>query len=536
LNFSFSQEVTIRDSVFEKKLKMIRLLTDTQQYSEAMRELNAMEGSVAIKKSVSNEVEYRLMIARVLRLSGDHDAAMQQLNSLPDLNKNKKLKLKVDFRKAALYTENPKYSMEERVEIVYPIIERSIATAKELNLLDDLASFYNLKATMHRDECAYIERNCKENKKLAMEFYKKSMKLFLVIKDTVNYHNVLNGLFRLSMEEKTADMDSLKKLVDKFTKTSVYAPNNITSHNLLGGYYLHIKKDSVKYLSQIVMSKDESLQMIHKNADNTVNKMKVLYKFDSLNVAIFHNKNMLTQKDILIQEKSKSIYQNIVFSIILGVLILILIALFLNQRRLGERKKIVNKELEKSNRNYQLLIKESNHRIKNNLQMILSIIALDMENGKGKNKQALYNISAKIATITALHRILNFEEHNQKVELRTYFGDIIEYYINLSGSEISFSTDFANVKIPSERIIYFGLILNELISNTIQHRSTKEDVVIQVLKSEESNIFIYRDSSNFEEFVKKNGITLIEDLISRFGGDDLSFNSKTGEYKFYFDE
>jgi len=284
------------------------------------------------------------------------------------------------------------------------------------------------------------------------------------------------------------------------------------------------------------MSKDESLQMIHKNADNTVNKMKVLYKFDSLNVAIFHNKNMLTQKDILIQEKSKSIYQNIVFSIILGVLILILIALFLNQRRLGERKKIVNKELEKSNRNYQLLIKESNHRIKNNLQMILSIIALDMENGKGKNKQALYNISAKIATITALHRILNFEEHNQKVELRTYFGDIIEYYINLSGSEISFSTDFANVKIPSERIIYFGLILNELISNTIQHRSTKEDVVIQVLKSEESNIFIYRDSSNFEEFVKKNGITLIEDLISRFGGDDLSFNSKTGEYKFYFDE
>lgn len=515
---------------------MIRLLTDTQQYSEAMRELNTMEGTVEINKSVSNEVEYRLMVARVLRLSGSFDEAMQQLKSLPDLNKNKKLKLRVDFRKAALYSENPKYSMEERIVIVYPIIERSIAAAKELNLLDDLASFYNLKATMHRDECDYIQRNCDENRVKARANYIKSMHLFLTLKDTVNYHNVLNGLFRLSMEEKTADMDSLKRLVTQFTKISGFAPNNMTSYNLLGGYYLHIKKDSVKYLSEIVKSKDESLRMSHKNADNTVSKMKVLYEFDSLNAAIFHNKNMLTQRDLVIQEKSKSINQNIVFSIILGILILILIALFFNQMKLAKRKKIVNTALQESNRNYQLLIKESNHRIKNNLQMILSIIALDIENATGENKQTLYNISAKISTITALHRILNFEEHNQKVELRTYFENIIEYYNNLSGKEITFSTDFAKVKIPSERIIYFGLILNELISNTIKHRATKEDVIIQVLKSDESNIFIYRDSSNFGNFVKNNGITLIEDLISRFGGNDFTFNPNTGEYKFYFHE
>lgn len=531
-----AQQDTIIHPAFEKQLKMIQLLSDTQQYSEALRKLNALEDSKEIKKSIANEVEYRLMEARVLRLSGKFDDAMRQINMLPSLKNNRELQLRVDFRKGALYIENPKYSMEERIVIVYPIIERGIASAKKLNKLANLASFYNLKASMHKDECTILQRNCKKNRDIARELYEKSMNLFLVVKDTLNYHNVLNGLFRLAIDEYAEDVDSLKKLVDSITDKSSYSPNKITSYNLLGAYYLHIKKDSVNFLLEFILSKDESLGMIYKNRDNMVNKMKVLYEFDSLKTHILHNNEVLGQKDLVILEKNKSIVQNIVFSIVLGTLVLILIVLFLKQRRLAKKMNVANSSLQQSNHNFELLIKESNHRIKNNLQMILSIIALDKENTNHVDKQLLSNISSKILTITALHKILNFKEHNQKVALQVYFGELVESFDNLSQNGIIFLTDFANPKIQSERIIYFGLVLNELISNTIKHRKVEGGVIIQVLKSDDKHIFIYRDNSDFGVFIKNNGIVLIEDLITRFGGTGFNLNPKTGEYKFYFDE
>lgn len=168
--------------------------------------------------------------------------------------------------------------------------------------------------------------------------------------------------------------------------------------------------------------------------------------------------------------------------------------------------------------------------------MILSIIELNKEDADLENKNLLTNISSKILTISALHKILDFKEHNQKVELRTYFNEIIEYFNALSTNKTMFSTDFTDLKIRSERIVYFGLILNELISNTLKHRHSEDNIIIQVLKSENSYIFIYRDNSNFGEFEKHSGVNLVEDLIVRFGGSDLKFDDKLGEYKFYFNE
>src|SRR5690554_2529043 len=144
-----------------------------------MRKLKSIENSKEIKASLENEVDYRLMVARVLRLSYKFDDAMNQMNLLPSLENHQELKIRVDFRKAALYIENSKYSMPERIKIVYPINDEGIRVSKELNKLGDLASFYNLKASMHNDECNLIQRNCEENKKVAIEYFKKSMALFL---------------------------------------------------------------------------------------------------------------------------------------------------------------------------------------------------------------------------------------------------------------------------------------------------------------------------------------------------------------------
>jgi two-component sensor histidine kinase len=536
MNDALGQKDTIATSIFQGKLKEIRLLTDTQQYSEAMRKLKGIEKPEVQKLSITDQVDYRMMMSRVLRLSGEFNDAMDEIEKIPNLENHQNLKLKVDFRRAALFMENPKYTMEKRIEIVYPIIEEGIKIAKEQNKELDLASFLNLKANMHSDECMLIQRNCEKNNRLAAKYYKRSMALFLANKDTANYHNGLNGLFRLSLAEKWPDLDSLRDLVMEFTDRSSYFPNVLASRNRLATYYIYIHNDSLNYLKQTVLEKNAMIDAVNKNADNTIEKLKLLYEFDSLKADLNLNKGVVAQKDLVIQEKNQKISENIVFSVILGFLTLISILLFIRQRKLSKKMNYSNEALQYSIHNYELLIKESNHRIKNNLQMILSIIELEKKIKNEARNNLLTSISSKILTIAALHRILDFKEHNQKVKLRKYFSEIIHYFEDLSKNEVVFSVDFANPKIQSERIIYFGLILNELISNTLEHRSSKHEIIIQVLKTENDYIFIYRDNSDFGEFTNKSGIDLIENLIGRFGGTKLEFNPKLGEYKFNFNE
>jgi two-component sensor histidine kinase len=536
INFSLAQKDSIEHVSLKENLEVIRLLTDSQQYSEAIKKLIAIEDSEEIYATLKNQVSYRLMMARVLRLSGEYDRAMEQMNLLPNLKNDKDLILSVNFRKAALYMENPKYSMEETIKIVMPIIEEGIKVSKEINNIDNLAAFSNLKAGIYSDECNLLKRNCKVNNEIAIKYYKKSMNLYLSLHDTLNYHNVLNGLFRLSIGERTADLDSLRDLVLEFTSRSSFGPNVLASRNRLATYYMYIHNDTLNYLRQKVLEKDAMIDKVSKNADNTIGKLKLLYEFDSLKADLNLNKGIVVQKDLVIQEKNRRIYGNILFSLILGVLALISILLFIRHKKLSKKMNLANRALQYSNHNYELLIKESNHRIKNNLQMILSIIELEKKVDNEEEHILLRNISSKILTIAALHRILDFKEHNQKVKLPVYFIEIIQYFEDLSKNKIVFTTDFENVKLQSERIIYFGLVLNELISNTLEHSASKNEVVIQVLKSDKNYIFIYRDNSDFGEFTKNNGINLIENLIGRFGGTDLKFTPQLGEYKFYFNE
>lgn len=538
VNIASSQNDGVQNPKFNEKLGMIRLLTDTQQYSEAMRQLKVIEKEYSsdIESSLKNEVNYRMMVARVLRLSNEFDDAMVQLNLLPDLSTEPNLELEVSFRKAALFNENPKFTMEERVKIVYPIIEKGILDSKKENNIPSLASFYNLYASTHFDQCTYLKVDCKKHRNISAKSYVKAMKLFISINDTLNYHNSLNGLFRTAIVEEYSNLDSIKRLVSKYADESNYFPNLTFSRSLLGQYYIRIKNDSLAFFRQTILEKNAMIDAVNKNADNSIEKLKLLYEFDSLKADLDLKENVLAQKELVIKEKNQRITENVLYSFILGALAIFLVLLLFRQRVLTKRIKNSNLDLNKSNHNYQLLIKESNHRIKNNLQMILSIIELDKKEAQIKSNELLDNISTKIMTISSLHKILDFKEHNQKVILGTYFNEIVEYYQNLTEFKIEFETDFASLEIGSERIVYFGLIINELISNTLKHRKLKDKITIKVISNKNSFTFTYRDNSDFKDFEKANGIFLIENLVNRFAGKEFKFDSQCGEYKFKFYE
>ena len=179
---------------------------------------------------------------------------------------------------------------------------------------------------------------------------------------------------------------------------------------------------------------------------------------------------------------------------------------------------------------------ESNHRIKNNLQMITSMLEYASQDVEKSGPAALSKISSKIQTVSLLHKFLYNDIHNAFISVPEYFNEIINLYANLALSEFEIIVDICDVKIKSERIVYFGLILNELLANTIEHNVNMEQkIVISILKVNENFELIYTDGSAQKENAKNGtGSILIKQLMKRIKATNITLDKNTGTYKFTF--
>lgn len=217
--------------------------------------------------------------------------------------------------------------------------------------------------------------------------------------------------------------------------------------------------------------------------------------------------------------------------------LIVIIAFFFFLREIVLKKKLkkVNLDLNVSNEKYQLLMVESNHRIKNNLQMIISMVDYFKEDLNRNDISIANRISGKIQAISTLHKHLSLDVHNELVDVSVYFNEILKLYKSFYDN---FKVDkkFDYIKISSETIIYFGLILNEILLNTIEHNiSLEKNITIEVTSKNGKCTFSYCDNSNLETDSEHGiGTKLISQLITRVKGEALIIDKSIGLYKFNF--
>jgi two-component sensor histidine kinase len=178
---------------------------------------------------------------------------------------------------------------------------------------------------------------------------------------------------------------------------------------------------------------------------------------------------------------------------------------------------------------------ESNHRIKNNLQMILSMLEYKAIKS-GKRSDELEKITGNIKAISSLHKHLSLDIHNPYVDLIVYLKEIVSLYKEFSPQNFEVKSDLKVIEIQSERIVYFGLLFNEMLSNTIEHSLDKETkMLVSLNKEKEGFSFSYRDGAEWEN-LKETGIgsSLIPELVERVEGENYSLDNKQGLYYFEF--
>jgi len=187
----------------------------------------------------------------------------------------------------------------------------------------------------------------------------------------------------------------------------------------------------------------------------------------------------------------------------------------------------VNSTLKQKNKENSFLLKEIHHRVKNNLQIIISLLRLQKEElSEEQSKKTFDGAVNKIMTMSLIHKKLYQTEELSTISIKAYIEDLVQEII----SSISTSKLTTNIKTNAESIglktiVPFGLLINELISNSIKHAfSNKEEWVIDIniSKINDSEFELtYKDNGEWKEpkpTSKQFGLGLIETLTDQLEG------------------
>ena len=215
-----------------------------------------------------------------------------------------------------------------------------------------------------------------------------------------------------------------------------------------------------------------------------------------------------------------------------------------------ERKN--NEELLKNSlKEKETLLKEIHHRVKNNLQIISSILNLQSENVSDSEALSLfYDSQNRINSMALIHERLYRSSEFEYVDFSTYIEDLTNYLINSHHTELSnirVNLDIEKINLNIDTAVPCGLIVNELMINSVKHAfPNNSDGKIEIKLSENNNGKNYHLSISDNgigikdniDISKSNtlGLQLVYNLAQQLDGDLLIDNSNGTKFDLYFNQ
>jgi len=134
------------------------------------------------------------------------------------------------------------------------------------------------------------------------------------------------------------------------------------------------------------------------------------------------------------------------------------------------------KELRSALAERDTLLAEVHHRVKNNLQVITSMLEMQGRHaGDERSLNALKEACNRVASIAGIHEILYQSRSYAQVDLMAYAHKLVPHLISFYGAQnridLTIGGDAATLEL--ERAVPFGLLLNELVSNVCKHAFPK---------------------------------------------------------------
>ncbi len=190
----------------------------------------------------------------------------------------------------------------------------------------------------------------------------------------------------------------------------------------------------------------------------------------------------------------------------------------------------IRKKLEQSLREKEVLLREVHHRVKNNLQVILSM--LNLKFGpllEAEGERQLYDSMGHIYAIAQIHEQLYHTDDFTSVDFKEYLDQVVGYIMNVEEYrmlEVELHIDVAEVYLDLDRAIPAGLTVYELVTNSLAHAGfSRGEGRISIYgreKGESISLVVQDNGPGFDpsrlDSPSTFGFTLIAELMQQLKG------------------
>ncbi len=182
------------------------------------------------------------------------------------------------------------------------------------------------------------------------------------------------------------------------------------------------------------------------------------------------------------------------------------------ERDITERKR-AEEQVMASLKEKEVLLREIHHRVKNNMQIISSLLRLQAENIKDENYLGVFKDSYnRIKTMSLVHEKLYQSKDFTNINFKDYINDLVNSICQshfIDKDIISLNMQIEDVYLGIDTAIPCGLVINELVTNSLKYAfpdGRKGEIRINLRRN---------DSKGFELIVADNGISIPENIDFR---------------------
>ncbi|MFV1450237.1 histidine kinase dimerization/phosphoacceptor domain -containing protein [Maribacter sp. HS] len=321
----------------------------------------------------------------------------------------------------------------------------------------------------------------------------------------------------LALAECYLKLDDYAKATDYLSDemNPIKLDNILKRNRIYADYYFKTGdyQNSTVYLKKNIRIRD-SIDALASNIKNQQLTSVIEQDLDNSKKTMEQQKAQLeaSRKDIKARDdKISLVFVSLIFTLIgFAGLVYAYLKSIKNQRLIAEQKFIIENSLVEKDS----LLKEIHHRVKNNLQMVSSLLSLQTKNTRSKAAiAALEEGKSRVKAMALIHQKLYQNDDLSVIEMQGYIESLINSIQSVykkGGHNINITIDAEGVELDIDRAIPFGLILNELVSNSFKYAFPHDDsngkIYIHLRKiAGQEGFFEYTD----------NGIGLPEDTDER---------------------
>jgi len=232
----------------------------------------------------------------------------------------------------------------------------------------------------------------------------------------------------------------------------------------------------------------------------------------------------------------------------LAVIVFGSVVLFRKNRQINKQNRIISTqlgELTKILEQKQMLLSELQHRVKNNLQHVISILEIQKESVDFNNIDELIRGNQnRIHSMALLHKKLNVSDNVHEVDVKRYvteLSELVKDSYDGHSKKVNLQVHVEIEKISLEKALPLGLIIVELVSNSMKHAFQKQNIgiiSIELTKDANGHTLYYSDNGSGFDFNapsdKGLGQEIIKGLIDQLDGVTETKSDNGFELTVYF--